>query len=271
MLAEGLLNNRLDDRITLTRLAPAPSVADSVVYRPRLGDNVTFSCSVPAGVDPHHVSWLHQDQLVFQAGQPVPLPEDDTTGQTYAFARDNHTLFFTVLNVTLRSGGSVHCVAVPSAPVYTPHRRVLQRYMLLPLVTRRSDVFANEPPYLTATEGECLIVSCSIRLPLPDGIFRNMANHFMWRYHGRITKGPAEAPYGALMPPGDLGKVSRPPNPDFNSTNSPGQLMRYGYRLREITAADAGQVQCWFRPHREIHEWVFQTTTLVVFAKNSTQ
>ncbi|XP_055352199.1 uncharacterized protein LOC129598356 isoform X2 [Paramacrobiotus metropolitanus] len=208
MLVEAWQSNRQDDRITLARLAPSPDVADSVTYRPRLGKNVTFNCSVPADVDWRDVSWLHQDRTVYEAGRPVETSQD-TTGQSYNFTRVNSTLFFSVLNVSTCVGGAVLCVATPSVPSnYSPRPRVLQRYQLLPLITRSSDVFAApNASYITASEGDDVMVPCWIRLPLPEAILRNMRNHFMVRHNGRIVRGPPEAPYGPLLP------ASVPSNP----------------------------------------------------------
>ncbi|XP_055331169.1 uncharacterized protein LOC129583408 isoform X2 [Paramacrobiotus metropolitanus] len=268
MLAEAWLNNRQDDRIILTQLTPSDFVMDSVVYRPRLGTTVTFQCEVPAGSDGRDVSWLHQDRTVYEAGQPCPLPVDDTTGQLYNFARVNNTLVFQVLNVSLVSGGSVQCIAAPSGPSYTSRPRVLQRFALLPLITRRDDVFVanNQTAVLTATEGDHVAVPCRIRLPLPGGIFRNLRNHIIWRRNGRVVHGPSEAPYGSLIAASGIPQATA--TPDRQPTNRPGQMTDDAYNFRHVKLTAAGEVQCLFRPHQGIHEWIAQTTTLTVLAKN---
>ncbi|XP_055342427.1 uncharacterized protein LOC129590982 [Paramacrobiotus metropolitanus] len=264
-LAEAMLINRQDDRVILPGMVPSNIVTDSVVYRPRLGEDAAFNCSVPAGVDWRHVSWLHQDRTVFRDGQPVPV--ENTTRQKYNFTHVNLTLIFVVPNVTMRSGGSVQCIIEPSGHVYMPHRRVLQRYQLLPLITHRSDVFAAlDAPYVTATEGETVTVQCSIRLPLPEGIAMNLDNHMMWVHRGRIVSGPWEEPYGLPMPTGE----------NFESgftefTNNPGQLVHAQLHFRNVTQADGGYVQCLLRPHQGIHEWIVKTTTLLIFPRNSPQ
>ncbi|XP_055351436.1 uncharacterized protein LOC129597783 [Paramacrobiotus metropolitanus] len=125
MLAEAMLNNRQDDRVILAQLAMSDGVTDSVVYRPRLGEDATFMCDVPAGSDWRDVSWVHQDRTIFEAGRALPLPVEDVSGQAYNFSRVNDTLFLVVVNVSMRSGGSIQCISIPSGPAYTSHRRVL--------------------------------------------------------------------------------------------------------------------------------------------------
>ncbi|XP_055354329.1 uncharacterized protein LOC129599978 [Paramacrobiotus metropolitanus] len=276
MLAEAWLKNRQDDRITLTQLAPSDTVTDSLVYRPRLGENVSFPCEVPAGSDVRNMAWLHQDRTVFEAGRPLAVPADDLTGRLYRFLQLNNTLLFQVLNVSLASSGSVQCVALPSAPAaYAPRPRVLQRYMLLPLITRRSDIFApTDPTHLTAIEGDPLDVPCDVRLPLPEGLLLNARNHVIWRHNGRVVLGPSEAPYGAIMPTsGLMPDLEDTASSMANSTdtpfiNRPGRLIPGRSRFEAIAVTDAGHIQCMFRPHQGLHEWIVHTTTLRVLAKN---
>ncbi|XP_055339236.1 uncharacterized protein LOC129588861 isoform X2 [Paramacrobiotus metropolitanus] len=271
-LAEAMLHNRQDDRIILPRLAPSDIVAGSAVFRPRLGEDAAFHCRVPTGVDWRDVMWLHQDRVVFEAGEPLrdtdqTWSDTDTAGQAYTFGRVNDTLIFVVRNVTLRSGGLVKCVDGHAGP-YTPHRRILQRFQLLPLITHRRDVFtAPDADYVSAVEGQRATVSCDIRLPLPHGVLTNLENHLMWVHHGRIVSGPWEAPYGlprpAKGPPRDLYSGVE------SGTNHSGQLAVVQARLNfaSVTQADGGFVQCLFRPHQGVHEWVMQTTTLLVYPK----
>ncbi|XP_055352223.1 uncharacterized protein LOC129598376 [Paramacrobiotus metropolitanus] len=269
MLADAWLKNRQDDRVTLPQLAVSDFVTDSAVQRPRLGEDATFQCEVPVGTDPdgRAVSWLHQDRTVFQAGRALPVEGS----HRYNLTRVGSTLFFTVLNVSLASSGAVLCVAAPSGPAYAPRPRVLQRYTLLPLVTRRDDVFAApDAPAVTATEGGPVTVPCSIRLPFPEGIFLNRRQHVLWRHNGRVVYGPSEAPYGALISATGLPQASVMavhPN-DTQPTNRPGQLTDDQYTMHAVTLADAGHVECWFRPHQGLHEWIVQSTKLTVFAKN---
>ncbi|XP_055329193.1 uncharacterized protein LOC129581918 [Paramacrobiotus metropolitanus] len=266
MLAEAMLHHRQDDRIVLKGLPPSDSVTDSVVSRPRLGEDAAFNCSVPADADWLDVSWRHQDWTVFEAGEPFPLPEEDTTGQTYAFRRVNRTLFLVVRNVTLRSSGSVLCVLYP----FSGRQRILQRFQLLPDITRRTDVFAGpDAPYLTVTEGEAVTLQCSIRLPVPEKILWYLLDHLMWVHHGRIVQGPAEAPYGLPQPTGE-GPRAVEPYYIIPANNSPGILLHSRLLLRAVALTDAGCVQCLFRPHQHIHEWIVSTTTLRVSPKNTT-
>ncbi|XP_055351800.1 uncharacterized protein LOC129598079 [Paramacrobiotus metropolitanus] len=273
MLAEVMLNSRQDDRIVLAQLAPSDAVTDSMVYRPRLGEDAAFRCEVPAGSDGREVSWLHQDRTIFEAGLPVPLTVADTTGPTYNFSRVHNTLILLVLNISMGSGGSVRCVATSSGPAYMSRPRVLQHYMLLPLITRRSDVFAEpEVSYVTATEGESVTVPCNIRLPLPEGIFANMRNHVIWRHNDRVVYGPSEAPYGFLISNTGIPQAIEIAHPnDTQPANRPGHLVSDAYNFPAVTLAAAGQVQCLFRPHQGIHEWIVQSTKLVVFAKKNAQ
>ncbi|XP_055355265.1 uncharacterized protein LOC129600727 [Paramacrobiotus metropolitanus] len=267
MVAEAMLHHRQDDRIVLHGLAPSDIVTDSVVLRPRLGEDAAFNCSVPADADWRDVSWRHQDWTVFEAGAPFPLPEEDTTGQKYAFRRVNHTLFLVVRNVTLGSSGSVLCVLYP----FSSRQRILQRFLLLPDITRRTDVFAApDAPHVTATEGEAVTLQCSIRLPVPEKILWYLPEHLMWVHHGRIVQGPAEAPYGLPQPTGE-GPRAVEPYYIIPANNSPGILLPSRLLLRAVALTDAGCVQCLFRPHQHIHEWIVSTTTLRVLPKNTTQ
>ncbi|XP_055339231.1 uncharacterized protein LOC129588859 isoform X2 [Paramacrobiotus metropolitanus] len=271
MLADALLNNRQDDRIILTGLVPSDIPPDSVVSRPRLGEDATFICNVPASVDWRHVAWLHQDWPVYEAEEPQALRDGDTTGQTYNFSRVDTTLILVVRNVTMRSGGNVRCVIEPQGPEYNTERRVLQRFLLLPLITHRSEVFAAPDPLaVTATEGEAVAVPFSIRLPVPEDVFFGLRNHLLWVHNGRVVEGPWEAAYRSLVP---RTKGPRDVEPYYlgGSVNSPGQLEHVRLYFRAVRLADEGYVQCWFRPHQYLHEWVVQTTTLLVSPKNSTQ
>ncbi|XP_055344501.1 uncharacterized protein LOC129592479 isoform X2 [Paramacrobiotus metropolitanus] len=143
--------------------------------------------------------------------------------------------------------------------------------MLLPLITRRGDVLAPlDTYYLTVSEGDYVAVPCHIRLPLPEGIILNLRNHVMWVHNGWIVRCPAQVPYGALMP--STIRSSRDVRADYEwATNRPGQLVYARLRLRAVTRDDEGYVQCLFRPHQGIHEWIVQTTVLQVLPKNSTQ
>ncbi|XP_055333712.1 uncharacterized protein LOC129585153 isoform X2 [Paramacrobiotus metropolitanus] len=267
LLEEAMLNNRQDDRVILTQLAPSDAVTNSMVYRPRLGEDATFRCDVPAGSDWRAVAWLHQDRTVYEAGRPLPV--EDVSGQAYNFTRSDDILVLIVLNVTMRSGGSVQCITAPASS-YTAQRRVLQRYMLLPLITRHSDVFAlHDGPYMTATEGDHVVIPCRIRLPLPEAILMNLHNHLMWRHNGRLVYGPAEAPYGRLLPTKGLAQADRPRGAvRMQPPNSPGMLQRRTLTFESVALTDGGYVQCFFRPHRDLHEWIFQTTELFIFEKN---
>ncbi|XP_055339199.1 uncharacterized protein LOC129588830 [Paramacrobiotus metropolitanus] len=220
IFAEAMLNSRQEDRIILPQLAPSQDVMDSLVYRPRLGEDAIFRCIVPADIDWREVVWLHQDRPVFQAGRPLLL--EDTTGQAYNFSRENRTLILQIYNVTMGSGGSVQCVVAPPARADSP-RRVLQRYMLLPLITHHRDVFfyeEHDTSFVNAAVGDRVTLGCTIRLPLPPGIYNNLHNHLIWRQNGRIIIGPQDAPYGSLMP------STRPIHSTLHTPppNRPGQL-----------------------------------------------
>ncbi|XP_055357705.1 uncharacterized protein LOC129602646 [Paramacrobiotus metropolitanus] len=272
MLAEALLQPRDDDRVVLAQLAPSRFLEGSVVSRPRLGEDAVFHCHVPVGVDWRDVSWLHDNWSVFRGGWPRALPEEDTTGQTYSFSGVNRTLILVVRDVTMRSGGSVDCV-IPqySQSTRKPHREYLARFLLLPLVTRRSEVFAAvDKTYVTAMEGEEVTLQCSVYLPLPEHIYGNLRSHFIWVHNGRIIDGPREEPYGCPPLAGEGPRDVEPylyPDP----SNSPGRLAHARVLFRAVTLADAGDFQCWFRPHYALHEWIVQNITMLVLPKNSTQ
>ncbi|XP_055357747.1 uncharacterized protein LOC129598294 isoform X5 [Paramacrobiotus metropolitanus] len=270
MLAEAMLHSRQDDRIVLTKLVPSDYVTDSVIYRPRLGEDATFNCIVPADVDWREVAWLHEGWPVFEGGEPQPLPARVSTGQTYNFTRLNDTLILIVRNVTMGSGGSVQCVIDPVNDLaFLAHRRALARYVLLPLITRRSEVFAAPAETnVTATEGEAVTVQWSIRLPLPQSVLQNLPNHLMWLHQGRILRGPWEAPYGLPLPAGAGPRAVEAYY--IRSISDPGRLMHVRLLFRSVKMTDGGSVQCWFRPHEGVHEWIVDTKTLLVIPSNST-
>ncbi|XP_055353382.1 uncharacterized protein LOC129599147 isoform X2 [Paramacrobiotus metropolitanus] len=266
MLTEAM-PHRQDDRVVFPGLAVNKFLTECVMDRPRLGENTTFHCRVPADVDWRHVSWVHQNWVVFEDGRPQPLPAQDITGQTYNFTHVNDTLTVVVRNVTMRSGGLLQCVIDPP---YTRERRILQRFLILPLITQRRDVFAAaDESNVTAIEGEEVTVQWHIRLPVPEGLLLNLPSQLMWVHQGRIVQGPWEAPYGLPMP---AGEGPRDVEADYQlAVNSPGQLLQVEFHFRAVTLADGGSVQCWFRPHLGVHEWIVQTKTLLVLPRNGTQ
>ncbi|XP_055353910.1 uncharacterized protein LOC129599615 [Paramacrobiotus metropolitanus] len=266
MLAKAMPHQQ-DDRAVFPGLAVNKFLTECVMYRPCLGQDAAFHCRVPADVDWRQVSWVHQHWAVFKGGKPQPLPERDTTGQTYSFTRVNDTLTIFVRNVTMRSGGLLQCVIDPP---YIRQRRILQRFLILPLITQRRDVFAvADESNVTAIEGEEVTVQWHIRLPVPEGLLLNLPNQLMWVHQGRIVRGPWEAPYRLPMPPGE---GPRDVEANYNlCINSPGQLLQVELHFRAVALADEGSVQCWFRPHLGVHEWIVQTRTLMVIPKNSTQ
>ncbi|XP_055355649.1 uncharacterized protein LOC129600984 [Paramacrobiotus metropolitanus] len=263
MLAQAMVNSRQDDRIVLPQLTASHDALDSVVVRPRLGEDATFQCEVLPGMDWRDVVWLHENRIVFKSGRLLPLPVEDISGQAYNYSRINHTLSLHILNVTMRSGGSVQCITAAPGSDW----RVLQRFMLLPLITDHRDVFfyeEHDTPYLNVTEGKHVAVPCTVRLPLPERIHRNLHNHMIWRLNGRIIVGPEEAPYGPLLSTPKLAATTRRAPPP----NRPGLLASFVFNFRAIRLNDTGEVQCLFRPHQDIHEWIIHTRALWVFPEN---
>ncbi|XP_055329325.1 uncharacterized protein LOC129581997 [Paramacrobiotus metropolitanus] len=281
ILDKAILDNRqgelANNLINLPELSPKPDMQMySRVTRPRLGQHAHFSCRVPANNKTNPVYWLHQGKIVFKAmptwGRQSQTSQDDTGTQKYSMSwgHQSGTLRLTIERVSLRSGGAVLCVRAPSDPAYIGQARVLQRFLLLPLITRASQVFAataSDPSRVTVTEGDSLTVACSVRLPLPNMIFHNIDNHIMWRHQGHIIKAPTVEPYGAL------GSYHGVPSNRFNhslTSNSPGQLFRFTYYKPAVTRSDAGPIQFLFRPHQEVDEWVFKSITLSVLPKSNT-
>ncbi|XP_055339390.1 uncharacterized protein LOC129588977 [Paramacrobiotus metropolitanus] len=179
-------------------------------------------------------------------------------------------MILVIRNVTMRSGGFVQCVIDPSTtrPIwYSTHRHILQLFLVLPRVTHRSEVFAAPGArYVIATEGETVTLQCGIRLPISERVHRSLENHVMWIHNGRIVQGLWEGPYG--LPWFTSGRIE---SDHSEFTNSPGQLGYARLHFRAVQLSDGGYIQCLFRPHQDIHEWIVQSMTLLVFPKNTTQ
>ncbi|XP_055330551.1 uncharacterized protein LOC129582945 [Paramacrobiotus metropolitanus] len=263
-LITDALRTRQDERVTLP-LAPNAGILEGLLSRPRLGEDASFSCEGPPGSDWRSLTWLHRGRTVFEGGHAPP----EDPAQRYNVSRvGDRRVQLVVLNVTAYSGGPLLCVdATPTASSYTGPPRVLRRFTLLPLITRASEVFAPLPEggARVTRVGGSVTIPCRVRLPLPDGVLRNLDNHVFWRWMGRLYRPPTELPYGALPPslepPIFTENCRRKP---AVPSNLPGQFIDYAQRMGNIPATAATELQCFFRPHEGVHEWVFQTATITV-------
>ncbi|XP_055327852.1 uncharacterized protein LOC129581035 [Paramacrobiotus metropolitanus] len=285
MITEKLSYYREDDLISLVELSTMRDTPDCEVRRPRLGDNVEFTCQTPKKDYVNSVTLTYQGKHIYNTREAVPAPDEpNASGHNYTirWRPKDDTLTFTIYHIDLRSSGVIKCITLP---VQRPPLE--QCFRLLPMITHAYEVFASKPTPLTVTEGLPVVyVFCSIRLPLPEDIYSNIDNHVMWRHNGRIVKGPTEAPYCAVMPNvTTVPTVSTTPTVTtarqfqsrrrlvpqpfyhYPSPNIHGNAWRLEYHLRPVRKTDEGWIQCLFRPHREIDEWVMQETQLSVARK----
>ncbi|XP_055337047.1 uncharacterized protein LOC129587361 [Paramacrobiotus metropolitanus] len=254
------LRTRQDERITLP-LAANAGILEGLLSRPRLGEDATFSCEAPPGGDWRSLTWLHRGRTVFEAGHAPP----EDPAQRYNVSRvGDRRLQLVVLNVTAYSGGPLLCVdATPTASSYTGQPLVLRRFT----ITRASEVFAPLPEGGTRVTrvGGSVTIPCRVRLPLPDGVLRNLDNHVVWRWMGRLYRPPTQLPYGALPPSQEppIFTVNCHRKPAVPS-NLPGQFIDNALKVGNLPASAGAELQCFFRPHEGVHEWVFQTATITV-------
>ncbi|XP_055357760.1 uncharacterized protein LOC129602683 [Paramacrobiotus metropolitanus] len=259
ILEEGLRSQRQEDRVTLT--FPPSNPPESLLRRPRPGEDASFDCQVPAAKDVRSIAWLHQNRPIFEGGRVVPRK---TGGQQYRFSISSPTFTLTIVNVTLQSSGTVVCVDAVPRPHYSPEPpMVFTQYTLLPLVSRASEVLVPVPmAQQSARAGQNLTIPCNVRLPLSDAVVDNFRNHFMWRHNGQVVYAPTEPPYAALWPTG----LRRPYLTLFDRFESyrPGATASFYMTLESTTADVNGYVECWFRPHAAVHEWIVQRSAVVI-------
>ncbi|XP_055355014.1 uncharacterized protein LOC129600494 [Paramacrobiotus metropolitanus] len=256
-IVERALRKKEDDKVTLQfpvpRATTTPAAAGRLM-RPRLGQNVSFSCQGPLGVPSVAISWTHQGRTVFEQGQPVPM-----SNRRYDFLQfDDSIVVLRILNVSLPSTGEVVCHLQEAT-----RRTVLHRYTLIPLVTRAAEVFAAPlAPQYRVTVGDSYNISCAVRLPLAPDV-QNVRHHHMWRHKGHLINVPREEPYTSHLPSGWVGTVA--------SGSELIPLQDEGLEFELISSSArliaSGPVECWFRPHRHLHEWIVQSTVLVVKEK----
>ncbi|XP_055347890.1 uncharacterized protein LOC129595013 [Paramacrobiotus metropolitanus] len=266
IIAEGL-RHQVDDLVVLpfdhspgtAGALPWPAYDPEALQRPHLGGNVTFSCVLPPGTPSNAVSWLHQDRVVFERGQPVP--EQD--GQEYSFSHVDTLMLFRISHISFLSSGSVACVnTVDSLPI--------KRYTLLPRVTRATQVFQTPMPDQRVTEGDTLIISCALRLPLSPQVIKNdlLQNHVMFRHNGRLLYWPDEAPYGLLRPHGPLVDGKKNGALEVNrAIRSPFVVQADVPNISAVSGT--GTAECWFRPHAGLHEWIVQKAMVVVLSRKA--
>ncbi|XP_055345302.1 uncharacterized protein LOC129593137 [Paramacrobiotus metropolitanus] len=292
-MIERAKENMEDDMVTLQfpPSATTPSSSPGSVLRPHLGNTVSFWCPVPVGGHFSGISWTVQGQTVFERGQPVALPASQPHSH-YEFAQlDDGTAVLRIRNVSLASSGEVVCRLDEAA-----RKTELRRFTLIPRVTEASEVFVEGlPPKQRSVVGGNFNISCRVRLPLAPEVAENVQHHFMWRHLGRLLDAPAEEPYSSHLPASwtrtandtrtvvDL--LGRPivnvtrGSPLAHSVadlfrtavsnsgirdNAPGAVFAFHLNSTYADQGDIGPVECWFRPHRHLHEWIVQSTYLSV-------
>ncbi|XP_055355020.1 uncharacterized protein LOC129600498 [Paramacrobiotus metropolitanus] len=260
-IIERALRYKEDDKVTLqfpraATTAP-PSAVTSRVMRPRLGQNVSFSCQVPFGAQSTGISWTHQGRTVFEQGQPGTVPP--VSNHRYnILPLDDSIAVLRILNVSLQSSGEVVCF-LPEAT----GKIALNRFTLIPYVTRATEVFAAPlASHYRVTVGDRYMISCPVRLPLAPDVMDNLLHHYMLRHNGQLINMPREEPYTSYLPASWKGTLS---------SGSGGIAVDrvFGFNLISSSARldESGPVQCWVRPHKDLHEWIVQSTWLVVKEK----
>ncbi|XP_055345392.1 uncharacterized protein LOC129593205 [Paramacrobiotus metropolitanus] len=294
-MIDRAMENMEDDMVTLqfpnTATTPSSSSPSGSVLRPHLGNTVSFWCPVPVGGHSSRISWTVQGRTVFERGQPVALPASQPHSH-YEFAQlDDGTAVLRIRNVSLASSGEIVCRLDEAAK-----KTELRRFTLIPRVTQASEVFVEDlPPSQETVTGGTFNISCRVRLPLAPEVVENVRHHFMWRHLGRLLNAPAEEPYTTHLPASwtrtanDTRTVvdlwGRPivnvtrgsplahavarlfrtavSNSGIN-VNAPGAVFAFHLNSTDADQGDIGPVECWFRPHRNLHEWIVQSTYLNV-------
>ncbi|XP_055336736.1 uncharacterized protein LOC129587150 [Paramacrobiotus metropolitanus] len=263
-------SNLKDDRITLK----FPQVdqnakilnlySDIQVLQPRIGENVILTC-VASTENTHGVSWTHLGRTIFDKGRRIT--DDGVDNQLYNVTTWGHVGIFGILRVSLQSEGEVVCWEELTSFGYK-RAVTLKRFSIEPQLTRAVEVFAEFMPKQSVVQGDVVCFSCAVRLPLPQRTINNLPNSIMWRLNGETRWAPKEEPYWshftARTKSWRLGGESyRFPN----ITNVFGQKIVYQMDFHYLTTASSGNVECWFRIHGTTHDWVMQSTELIINAR----
>ncbi|XP_055333908.1 uncharacterized protein LOC129585299 isoform X1 [Paramacrobiotus metropolitanus] len=224
-----------------------------IIRRPRLGQNVSFTCFASPEGNSRAISLTFQGQTLFQQGERLPV--ENVNNQRYHFAQYGDTLIFQVFNVTLQSTGEIVCYEG------LVKKAVIRRYSLMPLITRAEEIFAQSLVPQNVTQGGSATFAVAVRMPLSQRVLDNLHTHCMWRHKGQWLSVPKEEPYTSSMPPTwipmqvQFGRI-----PDKNTVGS----LLYRFTFENVKPRDNGPVEFWFRPHRETHEWIYQSAKLNV-------
>ncbi|XP_055333909.1 uncharacterized protein LOC129585299 isoform X2 [Paramacrobiotus metropolitanus] len=199
-----------------------------IIRRPRLGQNVSFTCFASPEGNSRAISLTFQGQTLFQQGERLPV--ENSTGEIVCYE------------------GLVK-------------KAVIRRYSLMPLITRAEEIFAQSLVPQNVTQGGSATFAVAVRMPLSQRVLDNLHTHCMWRHKGQWLSVPKEEPYTSSMPPTwipmqvQFGRI-----PDKNTVGS----LLYRFTFENVKPRDNGPVEFWFRPHRETHEWIYQSAKLNV-------
>ncbi|XP_055336716.1 uncharacterized protein LOC129587135 isoform X2 [Paramacrobiotus metropolitanus] len=262
------LGSREDDKITLKfphrkdkKIDHKRPSKSQLVYRPRIGENVLVTCEAPTE-SAQAISWTHHGIAVF--GEGKRLVDDGTNNQFYNISYRGRISVFGVLNVSLQSEGEVTCVEESSHLGYKSIVPI-KRFRILPKATLAREIFAKPMENLSVREGENLIITCSIRLPLPQHTVNNFHNSIIWRLNDDTHWAPYEEPYWTYYLRKFPSQSALPNHTiDKNITNTHGSTIDYGMLFRFLQQEDSGVIECWFRPDLTNHEWIVQSAQISV-------
>ncbi|XP_055349741.1 uncharacterized protein LOC129596474 [Paramacrobiotus metropolitanus] len=255
-IMDRALRTKEDDMVTLQFPGPTtlaqPLVIDGV-KRARLGQNASFSCDIPLDGSPDSLTWTVLGRTVFEDGRALSVSQVQ-----YDVVQLDGVSVLRVINVSLLSTGQIVCFKDSTKAT------VLKRYSLIPRVTRAEEVFVGSWSPLQpiiVNQGISTLITCTVRLPLSPDVVDNVRNQYMWRHNGRLITVPREEPYMSFLPPEWSYQTATGLGP---TANIPGASFTLNLHFPRTSAKDTGPVEFWFRPHRHLHEWVIQSTRLIV-------
>ncbi|XP_055345404.1 uncharacterized protein LOC129593214 [Paramacrobiotus metropolitanus] len=257
---ERALENKEDDLVTLPfpfpPVATTPAPPSGSVLRPHLGEDASFPCPLPVGGNPSGIIWTVQGRTVFEHGQPVDLSTH------YEFAQWDDVAVLRIRHVALASSGEIVCRLEEGN-----RKSILRRFTLIPRVTRAAEVFATPlASHHEAAVGASLTISCPVRLPLSPEVVEDLDGRYLWRHNGWLVNMTREAQYMTPgMPAGwTRRRVTADPGP---LKNEEGGSFIFNLEFSVVRLGDRGILECWFRPHKHLQEWIVQSTNLEVEIK----
>ncbi|XP_055333891.1 uncharacterized protein LOC129585290 [Paramacrobiotus metropolitanus] len=244
-----------DDKVTLKfpQAATAKNDPVPIIRRPRLGQNVSFGCLASTDKNSRDISLTFQGRTLFQHGEALPV--ESLNNQHYNFAQYGDSLIFQIFNVTLQSSGEIVCYEERLTK-----KTVIRRYSLVPLVTHAEEIFAQSLVPQTITEGDTAVFTVAVRLPLSQRVLEKFHNQCMWRHKGRLLIVPREEPYTSSLSPTWIPSMVQ--YGEIPSKNTVGSNVSSQFTFRNAKTDATGLVEFWFRPHREMHEWIYRSAQL---------